>query len=120
MSRNKGHSSKPRLTKPLSIVKRAEGKSNALIARELRTRQIPIDQETVCKIFHEPEILGSIQGEYEAGLEGIREGIRQRLAEEAKAEQQRLAEWDKQWEAQARKDRERARELFWKPNMLTP
>lgn len=111
---------KPPSIKRLCAEKRAEGKSYARIARELRARRIRIDRETVSKILHEPEILAAIEGEYEAGLERIREAIRQRFAEQAKAEQQRRAEWDIRWEVRAARDRKRARERYRRLNGLTP
>ena len=111
---------KPPSVKRLCAEKRAEGKSYAQIASELRVRRIRIDRETVSKILHEPEIVAAIQGEYEAGLEGIREGIRQRFAEQARAEQRRQEEWHARWEARAAKDRKRARERYWRLNAVTP
>ena len=63
---------KPASVKKLCAEMRADGKSYARIARELGSRRIRIDRETVSKILHEPETVAAIEGEYEAGLERIR------------------------------------------------
>jgi len=113
-SRGTGHhrSVKPASVKKLCAEMRADGKSYARIARDLRARRIRIDRETVSKILQEPEIVAAIEGEYEAGLERIREATRQRFAEQARAEQQRWEERRRRWEVQAAKDRKRARERY--------
>jgi hypothetical protein len=105
-------SRKPKSVKLLCAQKRAEGKSYALIARELRARRIPIDRETVSKILREPEIARALEGEFEIGIEGIKEDIRQEFAKRRIEHEQREAERQRRLAIQDDKDRKRARERW--------
>lgn len=113
-------SRKPNSVKLLCAQKRAEGKSYARIARELRARRIPIDRETVSKILNEPEIARALEGEFEIGIEGIKEDIRQGFAKRRIEHEQWEAERQMRIAIQDAKDRKRARERYWRLRELAP